>query len=355
MRFPFWRRFAAFLALSLCAPAGFADVAVELAMDSGAFKTSEEVRVLLTLQNRGPEPVSILKWHTPEQDLEEDLFLILHDGVEVPYQGPHFKRAAPIEEDFVRLAAGETVSGWIELSSAYALSASGNYRLQYRVEGMDLEDPVNARGVDAAASDSRLKRLESGWVDFTISGDRQASAISPDPYTAAGEGIGFQSCSNSEQADLSDAVDAAREMVAGVRGYFGSGRNASRYAAWFGTYAPDRYDLAADHFDAIADALDNRRLDFDCTCTGRHFAYVFTQQPYTVYLCQAFWAAPLTGTDSRGGTLIHELSHFDVVVGTDDHAYGQTAARALAKTSPPSALNNADNHEYFGENAPPLD
>ena len=26
-----------------------------------------------------------------------------------------------------------------------------------------------------------------------------------------------------------------------------------------------------------------------------------------VYLCGAFWSAPTTGTDSKGGTLIHEV------------------------------------------------
>ncbi|MEO8196116.1 MAG: M35 family metallo-endopeptidase [Thermoanaerobaculia bacterium] len=29
-----------------------------------------------------------------------------------------------------------------------------------------------------------------------------------------------------------------------------------------------------------------------------------------------------TGTDSKAGTLVHEMSHFNVVASTDDHAYG---------------------------------
>ena len=59
-----------------------------------------------------------------------------------------------------------------------------------------------------------------------------------------------------------------------------------------------------------------------------------------------------TGTDSRAGTLIHELSHFTVVAGTSDFAYGQSAASRLARTSPSRAVRNADNHEYFAENTP---
>jgi peptidyl-Lys metalloendopeptidase len=60
----------------------------------------------------------------------------------------------------------------------------------------------------------------------------------------------------------------------------------------------------------------------------------------------------MTGTDSKGGTLVHEMSHFTVVAGTDDWAYGQAAAGALAGSNPDRAIDNADSHEYFGENTP---
>ena len=42
------------------------------------------------------------------------------------------------------------------------------------------------------------------------------------------------------------------------------------------------------------------------------------------------------------------------VAGTDDHVYGQSGAAEMARTAPARAVNNADSHEYFGENAPPL-
>jgi peptidyl-Lys metalloendopeptidase len=52
--------------------------------------------------------------------------------------------------------------------------------------------------------------------------------------------------------------------------------------------------------------------------------------------------------------MIHEMSHFNVVAGTEDHAYGQTAAAQLAVSSPSKAVDNADSHEYFAENTPSL-
>lgn len=49
---------------------------------------------------------------------------------------------------------------------------------------------------------------------------------------------------------------------------------------------------------------------------------------------------------------MHEQSHFTNNAGTEDYAYGQTAAKALAKSNSAEAIENADNHEYFAENTP---
>jgi len=74
----------------------------------------------------------------------------------------------------------------------------------------------------------------------------------------------------------------------------------------------------------------------------------------TIYLCGAFWKAPPVGTDSQAGTLIHEASHFTIYGGTKDYAYGQDACEGLAMRDPAKAVLNADSHEYFAENDPPL-
>jgi peptidyl-Lys metalloendopeptidase len=94
------------------------------------------------------------------------------------------------------------------------------------------------------------------------------------------------------------------------------------------------------------------QIAINCGCNQSYYAYVYPTRPYEIFVCRAFWSAPNTGTDSKAGTLIHEMSHFNVVAGTDDWAYGQTAARNLASSDPAKALDNADNHEYFAENTP---
>ena len=96
----------------------------------------------------------------------------------------------------------------------------------------------------------------------------------------------------------------------------------------------------------------NNSIIIDCSCHQSYYAYVYPTQPYRIYVCNAFWSAPTAGTDSKGGTLVHEMSHFNVVAGTDDHVYGQSGAKSLAISNPANALDNADNHEYFAENNP---
>jgi hypothetical protein len=66
--------------------------------------------------------------------------------------------------------------------------------------------------------------------------------------------------------------------------------------------------------------------------------------------------ASVSGTDSLGGVLIHELSHHlcgtadEVMPGTvNTKAYGQNKCTTLAAQAPNKAINNADNYEYFCE------
>jgi peptidyl-Lys metalloendopeptidase len=127
-----------------------------------------------------------------------------------------------------------------------------------------------------------------------------------------------------------------------------------RYTTWFGAYSSSGWSTVKSHFAAVKDALDNKPLVVDCSCNKSYYAYVYPTQPYKIYVCRAFWSAPMTGTDSKGGTLIHELTHFNVVAGTDDHAYGHSAAKSLALSNPTLARDNADSHEYFAENTPAL-
>ena len=79
------------------------------------------------------------------------------------------------------------------------------------------------------------------------------------------------------------------------------------------------------------------------------YAYVYREDESTIYLGDEFTHAPDDGYDSKAGTIVHEISHFNSVSGTDDLAYGQIDCLNLAKDDSDSALNNADSFMYFIE------
>jgi len=80
------------------------------------------------------------------------------------------------------------------------------------------------------------------------------------------------------------------------------------------------------NFNGISNALSQKNITFNCGCKDPSaYAYVFLGRPYEINLCNLFWSAPQSpelGTDSQAGTIVHEISHFTNVAGTDDHAYG---------------------------------
>ena len=81
------------------------------------------------------------------------------------------------------------------------------------------------------------------------------------------------------------------------------------------------------------------------------YAYVYPDKEDTIYLGEGFADAPDIGMNSKAGTLIHEVSHYNSVGGTEDHEYGIEENIKLASKSSNKALNNADSFEYFMETA----
>jgi peptidyl-Lys metalloendopeptidase len=165
----------------------------------------------------------------------------------------------------------------------------------------------------------------------------------------------FLNCTASQQTDLLSARNQASTYSGNANSYLQSNPSLQgpRYVSWFGVYDATRYSTVANHFTAIGSAMDTAPVTFDCGCKKKKiYAYVQSGNPYQITLCGAFWGAPMAGTDSKAGTLIHEMSHFTVVADTDDVVYGQSGARNLAISDPARAITNADSHEYFAENTP---
>jgi peptidyl-Lys metalloendopeptidase len=313
-------------------------------------------KVRYTISNHGTTDLLVLAWETPLRGIDADLFEVRASGRPVEYLGREFKRGLPQAEDYIEIKAGASLSVDIDLSAHYDMRAAGDYAAQAHGHFHDAFALKPKRGGEEALVPLSDRDVLSDTVHVWVDGAEVPFA--QEPYgmfgIAKAGSVGFVGCSNTQQSSISSGVSAAKTMSSGANAYLAAGTRGPRYTTWFGTYTSSNYNTVKSNFVAIGDALNNKPLVFDCsTCTQNAYAYVYPSQPYKIYLCGAYWKAPTSGTDSKGGTTIHEVSHFNVVAGTDDLAYGQTACKRLAGNAK-RAIKNADSHEYFAENTPSL-
>ncbi len=83
--------------------------------------------------------------------------------------------------------------------------------------------------------------------------------------------------------------------------------------------------------------------------SDRLFAYVYPHQLSAIYLGLGFFSASEIGSDTKFGTIIHEMTHFWLSGNTEDLHYGRTHCLDLAARNSSAALHNADNFQYFTE------
>lgn len=348
-----WKRKSAWMGAALLAAAALpvaahtpppAGVTVELGPDRQSLGKDDEVLLTVTLSNRSATMQYVLAWQTPLAGVQAPLFDITRDGQEVPYLGIQAKRRAPSAGDYIALAPGTSRSVKIELSSLYDMRVTGAYSVRYRAGSLQLFSAPGLVEAVAAMPDF----ASAIWIDGHLPRGTLTGTTAP----SGAAGLSYSHCSNAQQASVADAAQAAQAMTADADSYMTRTGLGPRYTTWFGTFDDARATAIIQHFRALGDAFANRPVTVDCGCNEPYYAYVYPSQPYKIYVCNAFWSAPLTGTDSKGGTLVHEMSHFTVVAGTRDWVYGQQAAARLALSDPAKAVDNADSHEYFSENVP---
>jgi peptidyl-Lys metalloendopeptidase len=323
---------------------------------SGGFLGAVEV----TITNTSNHTVRVPKWELPSDFMESKLFQVSRNGEPVQYEGQMVKRPLPSAADFAMLRAGETLRTTVDLSGAYDMSKSGEYivTLSSPLQHASLSNGEmlkHANGLPMVIQSVPLRL----WVDGSDqidakAGDNQTMRKPPSGGGTVVNGVSYVGCSTTQINGAGQAVVEARKYSENGKGYLAGNTVGARYTTWFGAYTSARWGTASQHFVAIDSAMDQSagQVKINCGCNQSYYAYVYPTRPYEIFVCRAFWNAPLTGTDSKAGTLIHEMSHFNAVAGTDDHVYGQSGAKSLAISDPAAALDNADNHEYFAENNP---
>ncbi len=322
----------------------------------------QQLRVELT--NTGEWSLEIETRDTPFDHVHAHSMLVVEPSSKnwspdnrLEYIGRIAKRVAPGPDERLVLSPGETASALVDVVANYRLGSETRYAdgMEHRVSLAHYwtvrqlgGNTVTPRSLNSNTTAAKIAPRASTVMSLARSDDLILRARAPS----------FDGCSAAEQSEITAAAGVAEVMVldavAALASVTGEQRFGSpRYTTWFGVYDAVRYSRVQENFSALASTLADETVNYVCGCSEVGvFAYVFPARPYDVYLCPAFWNADIDGTDSRGGTIVHELSHFQVIAGTDDHQYTQAGTQRLAVSSPQLAIDNADTHEYFAENTP---
>ncbi len=309
------------------------------------FTSSQDVLVTVTFSNPTRHTLRILSWFAAADGLEEPIFTVARDGQPVSYVGAHYKRPAATRSDYLSLKSGESIVQVVDLGEFYDLSGTGRYEIAYSVAAQGLFD-------EKSAASAQRDALVSAPINVKVEGRGKGKPPPPPPPPPGSGNTTFTACSTTQQSQLIAARNAATTYASNALGYMNVGTSGARYSTWFGIYLDARYSTVKTNFGEISRAMDAALVNFNCSSKRNVYAYVYPNDPYKIYLGRVYWSAPAIGTDSQAGTLIHEMSHFTVVAGTDDVVYGQTGAKNLAISDPDGAVRNADSHEYFAENDP---
>jgi peptidyl-Lys metalloendopeptidase len=219
------------------------DIAVSLSVASGSLSATQDAVVTVTYTNLSSQPVQLLKWYVPGSgSVPAGLFEVTRDGEEVDFVGPHVKRVAPRPEDFITLAAGESLSRTTSLSDMYDLRQSGTYAIRFAAQTINQHNVVL----------TRTAALDSNVVSLFVEGragrqpELQAQGVSAQGLTSE------SNCSSTRASQISTAFASAQTYANETSSFLnGISSGATRYTTWFGTYSSANLTTARNHFTAI--------------------------------------------------------------------------------------------------------
>lgn len=208
------------------------------------------------------------------------------------------------------------------------------------------DNPVN--NIDPSGHD--IGDLTGFLSSFSSSASQRSITPSPSRYTYYG------TLTSAQQQEVDQAIAAARKYADDAVQHMSTVTYSvvsARYVRWFGSRDQGRIDHVKDVWSRVRSTM-WLPLTVKAT-TGNYYGLTYPLFTSTIRLGNDFWAqiTPLTGEDSKAGTIIHEVTH--LVGGTDDKyherdkKYTVEDSKNLAIFEPDKATKNANNYEYFVE------
>jgi len=125
------------------------------------------------------------------------------------------------------------------------------------------------------------------------------------------------------------------------------------FEKWFGMVTKRKRDIILKRVRKTLEVCkDLRASDFELDIKSEDkkligYVYKIKGSRPKIYLGIRFWEIGNDSEKSRGGVVIHELSHLKDIGKTEDTTYGRNDSLKLATLYPDEALYNADSFEFF--------
>lgn len=321
------------------------------------------IKIHFSLQNKSSQTVCVLKWHTPLEGIYNNIFHTTVNGQEVIYTGIAASRGKPVPTSYVILKPGQEAHADVDLAKSYDFSITASYVIQLHTRIHD------ATVATASCASAQLvgRDLVSNAVTVQVTGGQSGpiKKVERDQQLRRLPKLGspqnsspiFNNCDSSQRQDLALILPTAAVYSSLSCIYLancGVTDPAGIYSTWFGAQTSRRLAIVQGNFIAINNVIGNKSIEFVCSppqCEPDLNAFVFPYFPYHIYICPGFWDQPASGPESQPSIIVHEISHFTIVAGTEDFANGKAACIALALENPDDAVMNGDSYELFATSA----
>eukprot|EP01102_Stenamoeba_stenopodia_P008344 TRINITY_DN2397_c0_g1_i1.p1 TRINITY_DN2397_c0_g1~~TRINITY_DN2397_c0_g1_i1.p1 ORF type:complete len:380 (-),score=104.29 TRINITY_DN2397_c0_g1_i1:104-1243(-) len=334
----------------------------ELALQKGALV----MRTIVTLAENEHREVSVLTWDSPlDASFGARSFVVQKDGANVQYTGPVAKRLWSVLHEpshYVTFSeAKPTTESFVRLDRDFDLGEGGSFEIKlvakfyhHKIAG---EEAIEGELKEIVVESNTVR---VSWYPSHEVEEEDELARSRKLYHMNRHKrdvvASYDTCTATQKATCAKALVESGKMADAM---YADARSTSSKAhqTFFGTQ-PSASSSVSKTISNIRGAQSGAEIVLFCApdrCNQGVIAYVYPVYPLDVYLCGTFWQLETAGGyDTQAGSLIHELSHFIVVGGTQDYIYGPQGAQSLALSDATKAQKNADNFEYYGESIYPV-
>jgi len=296
--------------------------------------------IQISIKNTEDKIIHILK---QDIDPNNNIFSVTFKNKKLPYIGKSIKRKQQSAE-YITLLPHMTYVFEVTLSKYYKMNQKGEYLIQYTGNKQRyLKKKLNL-------IQNRTKNIHVGSFTFSPLFPRESNKIMR-------KIVNYNQCTQSQIDTIVEAHQKALFLSKNALNNIDSTENfimSDRYITWFGMTTKVNSLIVKTSFSNITDVLENKNINFDCSCSEPYLAYVFPEEEFKINLCNGFWNATREGLNSQGGIIIQQLSHFVNVASTINYSYGEEDTKRLAELYPHYSIYNADSYEYFAENTPYL-